>query len=43
MIGDILSALVLIGLAFWFCRYTGHDPIGWAWRQVVEGWRGIGR
>lgn len=43
MIGEIIGALVLVGLAFWFCRYTSHDPFGWAWEQIKAGWERIAK
>lgn len=43
MIGDMIGLLVLVGLAFWFCRYTQGDPLGWARRQIIEGWQRIGK
>lgn len=43
MIGEIIGALVLVGLAFWFARYVGGDPFGWAWKQIKAGWDRIGK
>lgn len=43
MMFDIIGALVLVGLAFWFCRYTQGDPFGWAWEQVRAGFDRIGK
>lgn len=40
---DVIGLVVLVGLAFWFCRYAGGDPFGWAWQQIKAGWRGIGK
>lgn len=42
MIGDLIGAVVLFALAFWFARYTTGNPILWAWEQVKAGWERIG-
>ena len=43
MIGDVIGLLVLVGIALWFRRYTQGDPLGWARRQIIEGWQRIGK
>lgn len=43
MIGDILGAIVLVALAFWFARYTTGNPFVWAWEQIRAGWERIAK